>query len=286
MDYKITRHLLSGNDVEYLETKGKDSGPFQEDLPDTLVIHYTAGANLDSSVNTLRDPKVTASAHLVVGRDGQIKQLIPFNKVAWHAGRSEWGTRIGLNKFSIGIEIDNAGRLNKVGNLYQTWWGGKIPEDEVFIGVHRNESEPSHWHVFTEKQIEAVFKLCSILKEKYAIKEILGHEEIAPHRKQDPGPAFPLDKLRQRLFEDRSEEAAEPEVEQPDVVIPSPNAKIGIVTATSLNIRITPSLTAEKKCTPLPENTRLEILEDRGGWLKVKVPQVGWVKKDYVKLVP
>ena len=287
MDYKITRHLLSGDDVDYVETKGKDSGVFEGELPDTIVIHYTAGASLESSVNTLRDPKVKASAHVVVGRNGEIKQLIPFNKVAWHAGRSEWGTRIGLNKYSIGIEIDNAGLLDKVGDQFHTWWGATMPQDQVYMGVHRNESQTSYWHAFTEKQIDVLFQLCSVIKEKYNIQEILGHEEIAPHRKQDPGPAFPLDKLRQRLLEDRSEEAAEPEVEMPDVSpTPPSDAKIGVVTATSLNFRIQPSLDAEKKSTPLAENTRVEVLEDRAGWLKIKVAQVGWVKKEYIKMLP
>ncbi len=281
MSYKIAKHILSGPDVEYIVTNGKDSGLFAEGLPDTIVIHYTAGASLESSVDTLRDPEVQASAHIVVGRDGRIKQLIPFNKIAWHAGVSEWEGRTYLNRYAIGIEIDNAGRLNKVGDQYQAWWGGFIPADEVFQGVHRNESEPSFWQAYTEKQISIVLSLCRLLKSTYNIDLILGHEEIAPGRKTDPGPAFPLDKLRQLLLESRGDADIGTEAPEPKT---TPTVVTGIVSANSLNFRVAPSLSAPLKSEPLPQFTQLEIISEENGWYKVKVCEIGWVKKDYVSI--
>ena len=285
MSYKITKHVLSGDNVEYIATRGKDSGVFKEGLPDTVVIHYTAGSSVESSVNTLRDANVKASAHLVIGRDGLIKQIIPFNKIAWHAGTSEWQSRIGLNKYSIGIEIDNAGRLSKVGENYQTWWGGFINKDQVFEGVHRNESQTAYWHAYTEQQIAAVLEVCRALGQKYGINSVLGHEEIAPIRKSDPGPAFPLDKFRQLLLENRSEEE-EDEVENVPASEPivQPSALTGVVTANSLNFRAEPTLNSDKKGDPLPLNTPVEVIGEKSGWYKIKVFEIGWVKKEYVKI--
>lgn len=283
MSYKIAKHILAGDNCEYLATRGKDSGEFKEGQPDTVVIHYTAGASVASSVNTLRDPNIKASAHLVIGKKGEITQLIAFNKIAWHAGTSDWQGRTGLNKYSIGIEIDNAGRLSKVGEKYQTWWGGFVDKDQVFEGVHRNESQISYWHAYTEKQISTVLQVCRTLKQKYNINTIVGHEEIAPQRKSDPGPAFPLDKIRQILLESRDDEEVV-DVIQPTEPKVQPTALTGEVTASSLNFRAEPSLSAERKGDPLSKGTKLEIVDEKSGWYKIKICETGWVKKEYVKI--
>jgi N-acetylmuramoyl-L-alanine amidase len=190
---KISKHLLQGDaeqKVVFTASPNK-SGPFKTGLPDTIIIHFTAGRDAQSAIKTLIDPKVKASAHLMVGRDGSVTQLVPFNEACWHAGKSAYDGRVGLNDFSIGIEIDNAGRLEKQGDGYFSWFGKQYPREEVFEGVHRNESEPTFWHRFQERDIETVREICSLLIRAYGIRFILGHEEIAPGRKTDPGPAFP-----------------------------------------------------------------------------------------------
>ena len=279
MDYKINRHILGGDDVEYRTTSNKDSGVFEENLPDTLVIHYTAGRSLESSVNTLRDPNIKASAHLVIGRDGKIVQLIPFNKIAWHAGSSSWNGRSGLNKYSIGIEIDNAGLLTKVGDTYKTWFGATIAAGDVLYATHRNQSTPNYWHTFTEKQIEVVFDVCQVLRDKYGITTIVGHEEISPDRKVDPGPAFPLDKLRGKLVEDRSSEDG--------LIVPGdgPDAVTGVVTASSLNFRKSPAYNSPTLTAPLKNGAQVIVLKEQDGWYQIQVPQTGWVKKEYIRIV-
>ncbi|MBN1478827.1 N-acetylmuramoyl-L-alanine amidase [candidate division KSB1 bacterium] len=284
MDYKVVRHILAGDSVEYIATAHKDSGFYAEDLPDTLVIHYTALGSLESAVSTLRDPNVKASAHLVIGRDGRIAQLIPFNKIAWHAGQSEWRGRTGMNKYSIGIEIDNAGKLSKSGDIYKTWYGGLIPPEDVYYGPHRNELSPAYWHAYTEKQIICVFEVCQVLRDKYGISTIVGHEEISPGRKIDPGPAFPLDKLRTQLLEDRSTDAPISHPEAPDSILNN-GRKRGIVTASSLNFRAAPKYHAEPICAPLARDTTVTILKEEKGWYQVHVSQTGWVKKEYIKII-
>lgn len=270
---KITNDKLDQESAEF-ERSPNNSGAFGESLPDTIVIHYTAGSSAESSVDTLTDPEVRASAHLVIGRDGSVTQLVPFNTIAWHAGESAWGDRTGLNKYSIGIELDNAGRLNKNGDTYTSWFGRTYPEEEVVHAVHRNEEEPDYWHRFTEAQITKAFNICRLLIDRYDIKSILGHEEISPGRKSDPGPAFPLDKLREKLLHtDRSDEQTDEadSLENP-----------GVVTASLLNIRSGPSPNQQKIAKPLQKGTRVNIIDESDGWYQVEVNLKGWVAQSYI----
>jgi N-acetylmuramoyl-L-alanine amidase len=279
------KHRLEGNGVTYKESPNH-GGAFSADLPDTIIIHYTAGASAESAVKTLCDPRMKVSAHLVIGRDGAITQLVPFDTVAWHAGKSSYEGRTGFNKYAIGIEVDNAGRLTKSGDEYVAWFGRAYPEKEVVEAVHQgdspsiglnrpNESKSSYWHRYTEEQIAVVQEVCVELMDAYEISSILGHEEIAPQRKTDPGPAFPLHTLRERvLYRDRADEGPE---QSPPVRHP------GMVTASRLNIRSGPMRSAALIAPPLSRGTMLEIVQENNGWLEVQVQTRGWVKKEYIK---
>ncbi|SHK70564.1 N-acetylmuramoyl-L-alanine amidase [Reichenbachiella agariperforans] len=277
---KIENHLLvasSGSPVSQQLTN-KTSGLFQSALPDTVVIHYTAGRDAKSSVRTLTDPKIKASAHLVIGRDDSITQLVPFDTVAWHAGKSRWNDRTGLNTYSIGIEIDNAGRLDRQADEYLSWFKKSYPATEVFRGTHRNESEPTYWHRYTARQIEIVERVVRLLVDTYGIKLILGHEEISPGRKIDPGPAFPLDKLRNDiLYADR--EAEEPET----FAAPKQDKPHATVTAYQLNVRSEPSASSDLVMEPLTKGEQVEILERQGQWCRVKIEK-GWVSGKYLTI--
>lgn len=237
---QIKDYLVSGDNVRKMVNCTKTSGEFDKNYPDTIVIHYTAGP-YQSSLNTLVNPKVKASAHVLIDRDGSITQLIPFNEIAWHAGESSYGGRNGFNKYSIGIEIVNSGPLTKSGNVYRSWFGAAYNPSDVVEAIHRNQSTAKYWHVYTAEQIETVRQLCAELIEAYPnIKSILGHEEISPGRKTDPGPAFPLDRLREQLLgSDRKSNGA---AEMPET---------GRVAAKTLNIRYTPDsegqLVADRK---------------------------------------
>lgn len=196
---KILNHILVAAAVP-VKISPNMGGFFPDGLPDTIVIHYTAGPTAKSAIDTLTNPANSVSTHVVVDRDGSITQLVPFNRIAWHAGKSFHKNRSGLNSFSIGIEIVNAGRLKQEGLRFVSWFGKSYPEDEVIFATHKNESKSSYWHKFTVAQIDATFQLCMSLKERYSINYILGHDEIAPGRKVDPGPAFPIEKLRDNVL--------------------------------------------------------------------------------------
>lgn len=161
--------------------------------PRFIAVHYTAGSSLASSTKWLCDRKAKASAHLIVGKDGTVNQLVPFNVIAWHAGASEWAGLQGLNKYSIGIEIDNRGPLVKdnKGVLRAVPGGPAIEAKDAFNGAHKHGGSFRWWDKYPDAQVA---KLCAVItdicREFPSIVEIVGHDDISPGRKWDPGPAL------------------------------------------------------------------------------------------------
>jgi N-acetylmuramoyl-L-alanine amidase len=250
----------------------KTSGRFKSNsYPDTIIIHYTAGTTARGAVGTLVDPAVKASAHIVIDNDGTITQLIPFTHIGWHAGKSSFNGRVGYNKYSLGIEIVNPGFLNKAANgSFKTVYGNTIPEEQVVFLTHRNEQDARYWQSYHDIQVEAVRKICLAMRSTYNIQFILGHEEISPGRKTDPGPAFPLDSLRSSILENRSSDEEEVTSE-------------GKVAVTSLNIRASADGGSQKVALPLKKNSVVQIMEEKNGWYKVSTKIEGWVSAEYIK---
>ncbi len=176
--------------------------------PQYLVIHYTAGRSAESSAAWFMNPQAKASAHVVIGMDGKITQLVPFNKKAFHAGVSKWNGVIGFNSHSIGIELDNPGLMTKTGGKWFAWFGKEYPANVITEAVHKHEDVSRGWHIFSEKQIEACIKLSKLLVAKYGLLDIVGHEDIAPFRKTDPGPAFPMESFKSKVL-GRQDDAAD-----------------------------------------------------------------------------
>lgn len=270
----INDHKL--DDAQWSESPNT-SGKFPEGRPESIVIHFTAGSSAKSSVEHLCKKSAKASAHLVIGREGEVYQLAPFDTITWHAGRSTWKNRSGLNKYSIGIELDNAGKLNDNGNgNYSSWFNKNYSGDEVFYGIHRNESEPCHWHAYTEAQLEKTFEICQLLCEQYGITQVLGHEEIAPGRKTDPGPAFPLERLRQQVLQtdDRQSDMASSAAD----ILP----EMSVVNASKLNIRNGPGSNFTAVTNPLLRGALLKPVKQQNGWTEVEYTVKGWVSSQYI----
>lgn len=265
---EIANHRLVGDKVTFKETPNR-GGVL---APRYLVMHYTAGRSLDSSVASLctKKPSGNASAHIVLGRDGTIVQLAPFNVVTWHAGISQWAGQTGLNNLSIGIEMDNAGILKRVGNAYVAWFGKEYPESEVMLAEHKHGGGVQPWHVYPSAQIDRALELAELLVQTYGLEDVLGHEDIAPHRKTDPGPAFPLEAIRGHVLGREGDEPA-----------------AYVVTATSLNIRKGPDASYEPVAPALKKGTRVRLLESRDRWSKVEVDAdtdiEGWVNNAYIE---
>lgn len=129
-----------------------------------IVIHYTAGID---SLPWLTNPESQASAHFLIGREGKVTQLVDTDHIAWHAGVSEWMGRKSCNNFSVGIELENRGKMINGG-----------------------------FEEFYERQLAAMEELIGLLlKDNDSIVDIVGHQDIAPGRKIDPGPRFPWDRV-------------------------------------------------------------------------------------------
>jgi N-acetylmuramoyl-L-alanine amidase len=131
-----------------------------------IVLHYTGMEDAKAAIDRLRDPEARVSCHYLIDEDGQVLRMVPEERRAWHAGVSYWRGQTGLNDCSIGIEIVNPGHE----------WG---------------------YRPFPDAQIEALIPLLADIKQRHAVTRgnVVGHSDIAPARKRDPGELFPWGKL-------------------------------------------------------------------------------------------
>ncbi len=134
--------------------------------PEILVLHYTGMKTGSEAVERLRDPASKVSSHYVVEEDGRIFRLVPEERRAWHAGASYWKGQRNINGVSIGVEIVNPG--HEFG-----------------------------YRDFPKAQIDAVIALCADIRGRWTIDDghIVGHSDVAPGRKDDPGELFPWKRL-------------------------------------------------------------------------------------------
>ena len=134
-----------------------------------IIIHYTGMKNESDAIKRLCDSKSEVSSHYFIKNNGDLLNLVPDLYNAWHSGKSSWKKFKSLNRYSIGIEINNPGHEFK-------------------------------YKRYSFKQISSLIKLLKVLKKKYKIKKqnILGHSDISPNRKKDPGEKFPWDKLAKK----------------------------------------------------------------------------------------
>lgn len=130
--------------------------------PQLVVLHYTAMESAKAAIERLCDPEVEVSAHYVIGRDGHITQLVKEQDRAWHAGAGEWCGKDDINSRSIGIELDNGGD-----------------------------------HPFSEPLMRALESLLPLIMSRWAILPagVIGHSDLAPGRKFDPGARFDWGRL-------------------------------------------------------------------------------------------
>lgn len=135
--------------------------------PNYVIIHHTAQDSLEQTLRTFTVPHSQVSAHYVIGRDGEVYQMLNDYVRGWHAGAGKWGSVTDLNSVSLGIELDN------------------------------NGNEP-----FSETQIHSLLNLLDTLKRKYNIPtaNFIAHSDIAPTRKVDPSAFFPWKRLAERGF--------------------------------------------------------------------------------------
>jgi N-acetylmuramoyl-L-alanine amidase len=135
-------------------------------VPDTVVLHYTGMETGEAALARLRDPAAEVSAHYLIEEDGRLFRLVAEERRAWHAGASFWKGDTGLNQRSIGVELVNPGH---------DFGYRPFPEAQVAVLVALLDDVREHWDVPDGR--------------------ILGHSDIAPARKLDPGELFPWARL-------------------------------------------------------------------------------------------
>jgi N-acetylmuramoyl-L-alanine amidase len=130
--------------------------------PDMIVLHYTGMTDADVAIRRLTVAGTEVSAHYVVREDGRIIQCVPESLRAWHAGQATWGSETDVNSCSIGVEIVNGGH------------DYNLP-------------------TYPLRQIAAVIALCKgiMIRRNIPRDRVLGHSDVSPGRKQDPGEKFP-----------------------------------------------------------------------------------------------
>jgi N-acetylmuramoyl-L-alanine amidase len=133
-----------------------------------VVLHYTEMHSAEAALERMCDPNIEVSAHYLIAENGEVIRLVPEDKRAWHAGQSYWRGETDINSASIGIELDNLGH-----------YGGEPPRE------------------FAKAQIDALVPLLARMVEEHDIarSNVVGHSDIAPLRKVDPGELFPWERL-------------------------------------------------------------------------------------------
>lgn len=151
--------------MEFIEAPSPNFEP-RKGPPDMIVLHYTGMETGEAALARLRDPEAKVSSHYLVEEDGRIFRLVPEERRAWHAGRAFWKGETDINGASVGVEIVNPG--------------------------HEFGYRP-----FPDAQIAAVIALVSDVRSRWSVTDarILGHSDVAPDRKQDPGELFPWKRL-------------------------------------------------------------------------------------------
>jgi N-acetylmuramoyl-L-alanine amidase len=134
--------------------------------PDMIVLHYTGMQTGEAALVRLRDPAAKVSAHYLVEEDGRVFALVPEERRAWHAGKSFWRGETDINARSVGVEIVNPG--------------------------HEFGYRP-----FPDAQIATVIDLVADIRSRWSVEDarLLGHSDVAPSRKEDPGELFPWKRL-------------------------------------------------------------------------------------------
>jgi len=227
---KVINHFLFGDDGKQIPYKpSPNHGGIK--IPQYLIIHYDGSSNATGAISWMLSPTSKVSAELHITRDGKVTQLVPFNIIAWHAGKSEWKGLTGLNSHSIGIELQNSGNQE-----------------------------------YTDIQMKVLVAVGKALFEAYQLKDTMGHRDISPGRKIDPGDQFPMEWFKKQigLIEENMVEVAK--------------------TSADLNLRTGAGI-QHSIVSILPKGTEVNILDMTGEWSHIFVCSsklIGFVKTSYL----
>lgn len=281
---KIADHLLHPENGEKIKI---DLTSFVGGIidPTFLIIHYTATSNASSPVNFFKnahDNTQKVAAHIVLDKDGSIIQMVPFNRKCSHAGSSNWNGVDGMNTRAIGIEIVNAGPASAA--------NAALPG--VIKKAHKNNppgaGSNQFWYAYPQAQLNTLYSLSKLILAAYpGIKTVVGHDDVSPYRKQDPGPAFSWDAYRTAVYGSTN-----------DI------GKVFTVNTADAKFRSVPSTENNIPIKSLPVGYQVGLMETNGDWCHVYLNNsrsdvmgkdgdpdkcyktIGWVHKTLLTIKP
>lgn len=189
-------------------------GEYDQGFPVGAVVHFTAGwqkhpklSNAKLAQNTLEGAKKNGFTFLVIDADGIVYQSHPMNRWGYHAGKSSW-PNLGhsLSNKLVGIEVMCPGRVDKSGDNYKTWYGQIIKPEDIRETDNKENIKAGAYVKFTYEQEQSLIGLLRLLhglgEGVFSYHNIVGHDEIAPNRKDDPGHSLSLSmpKFRKMLL--------------------------------------------------------------------------------------
>ncbi len=274
----VANHLLDGATVKRTPNVGGMM------TPTGVIMHYTAGYTAAGAVATLSDPASKASAHLVIDRDGTITQLVPFNRVAWHAGPSALDDINGCNSFCIGFEFVNPGWFKHgPGTAIVDAYGHTLTPTEmktwdvdhaILATNSRIGGGTFLWPAYSDAQINAGLTAFGAICDAYKIRHIAGHEEVDLRKwKTDPGPSFPMSQFKAKLHGklDRSN---------------GDTAHGTAITTAKVNVRQGPASTAPVICA-IEAGAEVAVKSSGATWNYVEYApgRAGYIAATYLKAV-
>lgn len=199
----IIDHKLAGDGSEHgLRPEYLHDEDHRGLRPKYAIIHYAVAGSAEGVAAGLR-ARDYLSCHVTIGLDGKVIQQVPFNRVAYHAGKSSWKGETDLNNCTLGIELASWGPLlergkGKLVNVY-----GRPYDGPAIRARHKGGFAPkswTHWAEYGRTALDICAHICELWRQHYGIVDVLGHDDISPGRKFDPGPAFPMTWLRGAIF--------------------------------------------------------------------------------------
>lgn len=180
-------------------------GTYTDGYPKGAVIHFTAGRR-NGLASQIKDQIENGYTFFVIDKDGNIAQNFPLDSWGYHAGKSSYEGLSGkVSNELVGIEIQCAGKLTHKDGEYRTWFRTTVPESEVRnILTQIDNQEQGYYHTFTELQEDALESLILWLhrnnSDVFSLDLVLGHDEVSPGRKNDPGGSLSLSMSEYRDF--------------------------------------------------------------------------------------
>jgi hypothetical protein len=176
---------------------GKTRGSYARGYPVGAIVHFTAGRRSGLAAG-MEEQVRNKYLYFVIDAEGKIGQNFSLDSWGYHAGPSSYpGLGEGVSTHLVGIEIQAAGMLTKTGSTFKTWFGESVPASEVRTIARKTENQqPGPYQKYTAAQEASLLRLLRWLKsnnpEVFQFKYVLGHDEVSPGRKNDPGGALSM----------------------------------------------------------------------------------------------